>query len=101
SAAGPYCELIHVFTRTPSESTAGYAQTLLREILQDISLLTPTQFSDAGRAARNILAFAWQQERRSSWLVVNALRSVCSTFSTDVAASASLLRRSIEPQHLA
>jgi hypothetical protein len=39
--------------------------------------------------------------KRNSWLVTNALRSVCATFRTDPAASAALLRRAIEPEHLA
>jgi hypothetical protein len=99
--AGPYCELAHLLTQAPTELIAGYGQTLLRAVLEHRSSLTEGQFSDAGGAARNLLTFAWGQEKRSSWLVTNALRSVNSTFRSDSAASAVLLRRSIEPEHLA
>jgi hypothetical protein len=99
--AGPYCELLRVLTQAPTELIAGYGQTLLRAVLEHRSSLTEDQFSDAGAAARNLLAFAWRQEKRSSWLVTNALRSVCNTFRSDPTASAALLRRSIEPTHLA
>ena len=99
--AGPYCELARVLTQAPTELIAGYGQTLLRAVLEHRSSLTEVQFSDAGGAARNLLTFAWGQEKRSSWLVTNALRSVSSTFRSDSAASAVLLRRSIETEHLA
>lgn len=39
--------------------------------------------------------------KRNSWLVITALRSVCTTFRTNPAESAALLRRAIEPKHLA
>src|SRR5437870_106780 len=39
--------------------------------------------------------------KRNSWLVTNALRSVCATFRTNPAESAALLRRAIEPKQLA
>ncbi|MFB3916146.1 MAG: hypothetical protein ACE14M_05425 [Terriglobales bacterium] len=80
---------------------AGYSQTLLRAMLDNQSALTPLQLSAAGKAARQLLAFAWDQADRNSWLVTNSLRSVCQSFGTDPAASTSLLRRAIEPDHLA
>jgi len=39
--------------------------------------------------------------KRNSWLVITALRSVSATFCTNPAESAALLRRAIEPKHLA
>ena len=38
---------------------------------------------------------------RNSWLVTHALRSVCATFRTNPVESAALLRKAIEPEHLA
>jgi len=101
--AGPYCELLSILTKAPNESVAGYALTLLRTALGngDLSSFTPQQFLMAGSAARNVLTFAWAQEKRNSFLVTNALRSVCMTFQSDTPASAALLRRAIEPEHLA
>jgi hypothetical protein len=80
---------------------AGYSQTLLRAMLDNESALTPQQLLAAGKAARQLLAFAWDQPVRNSWLVKSALRSVCQTFGTDPEASAALLKRAIEPDHLA
>ena len=99
--AGPYSELLRLLTHAPTELIAGYGQTLLRAVLEHRSSLTEDQFSDVGAAARNLLTFAWRQEKRSSWLVTNSLRSVCDTFRSDPTASAVLLRRSIERTHLA
>ena len=98
--AGPYCELLRVVTQAPNEFVAGYAATLLREVLNQRSSLTHDQLQATGKAARNLLAFAWAQEKRNSWLVTNVLRSVCATFRTDPSGSATLLRRAIEPGHL-
>lgn len=84
-----------------SKVVAGYAQTLLRAVLEGASSLTGEQFAAAGMAARRLLLFAWDEPERSSWLVTNALRAVCQTFASDPGASATLLRRAIEPRHLA
>jgi len=81
-------------------NAAGYAQTLLRHVLTNVSSLTKEQFDDAGTAARNLLAFAWRQEVRNSWLVTTAIRSVCITIRSDVQESGDLLRRALEPDHL-
>jgi hypothetical protein len=98
--AGPYCELLRVVTQGPNEFVAGYAATLLREVLNQRSALTRAQLQAAGKAARNLLTFAWAQESRNSWLVTNVLRNVCATFHTDPSESAAILRRAIEPEHL-
>jgi hypothetical protein len=83
-----------------SRIVAGYAQTLLRHVLEHVAALTDEQLSDAGRAARQILSFAWNETERNSWLITNALRAVCQTFSTSSEESGSLLRQALEPDHL-
>ncbi len=80
---------------------AGYSQTLLRAMLGNKSSLSQDQLFAVGRSARKLLGFAWDQPERNSWLVTNSLRSVCETFGTDPAASAALLRRAIQAEHLA
>lgn len=60
--AGPYCELLRVVSQAPNEYVAGYAETLLRVILEQSSCLTADQFLAAGRAARNLLSFAWAHQ---------------------------------------
>lgn len=84
-----------------SRIVAGYAQTLLRHVLERAADLTDEQFLDAGQAARQILRFAWDETERNSWLVTNALRAVCKTFSTSPEESSSLLRHALQPDHLA
>jgi len=79
---------------------AGNSLALLRVMLENESALTEEQRAATGRTARQLLAFAWDQANRNSWLVTNSLRSVCQTFGTDPEASAALLRRAVEPNHL-
>ncbi len=98
--AGPFCALLASVTNNPTVLVAGYAQTLLRAILIARSNLTGEQLRDAGQSARNLLTSAWAQVDRSSWLVTNAIQSVCQTFRSHRAASAALLRRAIAPEHL-
>jgi hypothetical protein len=62
--------------------------------------MTPEQRANIGVAARRILESAWDAPHRNSPLVTHALRSVCKTFGTDPVASAKLLRRSLEAEHL-
>ena len=63
--------------------------------------LSAAQGQQLGRASRRLLVFAWNQRRRNPGLVARAIRFVCQTFGTDVGASVALLRRAIEPDHLA
>ena len=60
--SGPYCELLRVVSQAPNEYVAGYAQTLLRVILEQPANLTADQFLAAGQAARNLLSFAWSHQ---------------------------------------
>ena len=60
--AGPYCELLRVVSQAPNEYVAGYAETLLRVILEEPANLTADQFLAAGEAARNLLSFAWSHQ---------------------------------------
>lgn len=69
--------------------------------LTDKGDLSPSERVQAGVSSRRLLAFAWDQSRRDSALVGRSMRCVCRTFATDEAASATLLRRAIEPAHLA
>jgi len=61
---------------------------------------TPEQLNAAGSAARNLLRFAWARQPRIGLLAITGIMAVAKTFSTDVAASATLLRRLIEREHL-
>jgi hypothetical protein len=60
-----------------------------------------SQLAALGRSAREQLRYAWDQEPRDSQLVQGALRAVRATFGSDPEASEALLRRALEPEHLA
>ena len=60
--AGPYCGLLRVVSQVLNEYLAGYAETLLRVILEQPSNLTADQFLAAGQAARNVLSLAWSHQ---------------------------------------
>jgi hypothetical protein len=53
-----------------------------------------------GQASRELLRFAWARTPRSDRLAIDGLIAVGKTFATDPLASAALLRRAIEPDHL-
>ena len=99
-AFGLFCDLAE---RLSDTGTIGSAYPTSR-ILWDLAAhdqLSAGQRQQLGTASRRLLAFAWIQRQRDPRLVAQALRFVCRTFGTDVGASAELLRRAIEPGHLA
>jgi hypothetical protein len=61
---------------------------------------TSEQIDAIGRAARDLLRFAWSREPRADLLAINSLIAVAKTFATDPQASATLLRQAIEPIHV-
>jgi hypothetical protein len=61
---------------------------------------TSEQRIHAGKTARRLLEFAWTHQPRDQWLAVHALQAVCRTFESNPTDSASLLRQSIELEHL-
>ena len=62
--------------------------------------MSSRQLQAAGSAARRLLAFAWEQSRRDTWLVTWALRLVCRTFQSDPQSSAVLLRQALRHEHM-
>ncbi len=73
---------------------------LLSAICERADRLSTEEMRDCGRTARALLTFAWESSE-NRLLAVGALRCVCQTFESDSAASAALLRRALEPEHLA
>ena len=61
---------------------------------------TKEQIAALGAASRRLLDHAWSRTPRLDILVTNGLIAVGKTFSSDKQASADLLRRVIEPEHL-
>ena len=61
---------------------------------------TPEQTASIGKAARDLLRFAWTRDPRIDLMITSGLIAVGRTFSTDPGASAALLREAIAPKHL-
>ncbi len=73
---------------------------VLSALCERADRLSTEERRDCGRTARALLTLAWESSENRP-LVVGALRCVCQTFESDSAASAALLRRALEPEHLA
>ena len=97
---GLLCDLAERLLDGGRTGTAYPASWILWKVT-DKGDLSPSERVQAGVSSRRLLTFAWDQKRRDSALVGRSMRCVCRTFATDVAASATLLRRAIEPAHLA
>lgn len=78
---------------------------MIRDLLQPLSAkfnaLTVEQQVVVGAVARRLLDFVWALDRRSRYLIRGALTLVCKTIESDPSASGTLLRRALEPVHLA
>jgi len=99
--AGPWCELMERVSQTLRPPVASTVHSLLTTLCDHPELFTPEQRAAAGLSARQLLEFSWSQmSPRDSWLVIHALQCVCRTFESDITASVSLIRRSLEPSHL-
>src|SRR5664279_3465378 len=61
---------------------------------------TSNQIASVGKAARDLLRFAWTRKPRPDLMIINGITAVAKTFASDPAASAVLLRQAIEPDHL-
>lgn len=98
--AGPWCELLERVSWNLRPSVAYAVRPLLMNLCDHPEEFTPAQRTALGQTARRLLAFAWSQVPRDSWLVIPALQAVCRTYESDPAASAALIRRCLEPSHL-
>lgn len=96
-----WCAMLERASRNYVDGTAYPARTVLWDLSRSAANLTPDQLSDLGAASRRLLEFAWRRDPRDRHLVAHALQYVGRTFASDPAATAALLRRAIEPQHLA
>ena len=99
-ASGLLCDLAE---RLSATSTIGsvYPTSWILWDLAAHDQLSAAQGQQLGTASRRLLVFAWARRQRDPRLVAWAIRFVCQTFGTDVGASVALLRRAIEPDHLA
>jgi DNA replication protein DnaC len=98
--AGPWCQLLERVSRTLRSPVAYTIRSLLSTICENSEKFTQDQRIAAGHTARRLIQYAWSQAHRDGWLVIHALQCVCRTFESDPAASAGIIRRCLEPQHL-
>jgi hypothetical protein len=97
---GPWAEFADRLSERVGLRTSVYAlRTILWKLTEQPEDLTPEQFCHAGRAARRLLEAAWARSYDRG-LVAASLEAVCDTFESDRQASAALIRRVLEPDHL-
>ena len=100
-AAGLCCDLTERLSESFTIGTAYPTSWILSDLVDRLGQLSAAQAGQVGTTSRRLLAFAWAQSRRDRWFASRALQFVCRTHRTDVGASSELLRRAIEPDHLA
>jgi hypothetical protein len=81
-------------------ATVYSARPVLLMMCNNPDAFTERQRYFAGRVARRLLHFALSQEQRDSMLVTGGIEAVCRTFESDPNASAEILRRCLEPEHV-
>src|SRR5579862_2655338 len=99
-SAGPWMEFAEALSQHQSDAAMFTLRPLLATVTEVVKDMTPVQVAAAGRAARGLLEFAWSREPRTKLLIINALNAVAETFGSDPAASATLLRRALVPEHV-
>lgn len=96
-----WCTVADLLSRDLRKETAYPLQWLLSLLIERVTHPATDQIARIGGAARRLLEFAWRMAPRDRGLVIYAIQHVSRTFASDPAASAALLRRALEPEHLA
>lgn len=100
SAAPPWVELLDQCTALMRVNLAYSVRPVLWTLCGRAELFTNQQRHHAGRIARRLLEFALSQEPRDATMVTAGIETVSRTFESDPAASAALLRRCLEADHV-
>lgn len=98
---GLWCAILERASRAMSDPIAYSIRPALLTFSDRVDELPAEGFKNAGLVARRLLDHAWKRSQRDHWLVGGGLRCVTRTFESDIAASESLLRKALEPAHLA
>lgn len=99
--AGPWSDLTENVSRELNGSNVFPLTSLIQAACEHFADFTQEQRENFGLAARRILGFAWDQPIPHEGLVIQGIKAVSRTFASDPSASAILLRRAIETEHLA
>ncbi|MBX3466112.1 MAG: hypothetical protein KF878_04320 [Planctomycetes bacterium] len=98
--AGPWCELLADLGSSERQEVVYTVAPLLSKLCA-LPQIEQADRERLNRASRSQLEFAWRATKRNSGLVIQGLENVCMTFAGEPGQSADLLRRSLEPAHLA
>ncbi|HEX8360455.1 MAG TPA: hypothetical protein VF613_10120, partial [Longimicrobium sp.] len=97
-----WCRLAEALSGDLRSETAYPLQWLLSILTERFKAASPDQQVRLGVATRRLLEFAWgATATRDRGLITYAIQHVSRTFSSDPVESARLLRRALEPGHLA
>jgi hypothetical protein len=99
--AQPWCEVLERATRNMKRDLRPVVVPLLSAIMRQANALTPDQQVLVGAASQRILSFAWGESHRDSGMIRCAIEGICRTFEATPNESAAILRRILDPQHLA
>jgi hypothetical protein len=101
-ATDVWCRLAEALSSDLRSETAYPLQWLLSILVEQFKTASPDQQVRLGLAARRLLEFAWgATTSRDRGLITYAIQHVSRTFSSDLVESPKLLRRALEPEHLA
>lgn len=96
-----WAELLAAITSEMRASIAYAARPVLLTICGQPDRMTEQQRYYAGLVARRLLNFALDQETPDSMLIGGGIEAVCRTFESDPQESGTVLRRCLDPNHVA
>lgn len=96
-----WCAALEQLSQSMQMSILNILRPLLTTLCDHPEHFSPQQLHDTGLAARRLLVFAMDQQPRNRWQIHYTLEAVCRTFASDPGASEALLRRFLDPSHLA
>ena len=98
--AGPWMALVESLAAIRTDTAMMAMRVLIQFGTERPAELTPDQLLSAGAAARGLLDFAWARSPRIEQLIVTGINAAANTIGSDPAATVTLLRRALEPEHL-
>lgn len=98
--AVPWAEVAERASRVRDTSVQYTLRVLLLTVCEKPQLLTPEQMHAYGLVARRLFEFAWDRSPRDGGLILSAIQGVCRTFASDPTASAILLSRCLNRDHV-
>ena len=99
--AGPWMEFAEALCALGTAAPMFAAKPLVAIGAETPGRLTSDQIGPAGLAARKLLEYGLSRQPRPSHLIIAAITAAAKTIASDVPATSRILRRLIEPAHLA